>query len=446
MQPRCSWTGVVQLRRWAIRLGAAVALLVAGLAATSPARAAMEYQYTLRSTGRFEFYHPYAVTADSVGNAYVVDTQHHRIVKFIAGTRDRIAFGKFGSGHGKLTYPEGLAVEEDMLEPRTLVFVADTGNSRIVVFDGDGKFVHSFGDLGAGAGQLDHPNSIATVPGVPGGGIYVSDARNNRVSVFTQKGHWLKSFDCSGCPGGSFHTPGGIGIREVDGAVEIYVTDVYGGRVNVLDGEGNWLRSFGTEGEAPGQLFVPGEIAVDSDGSAWVVESSNTKRVSKFDPDGVFRFSFSRGSVGFNQPHGVALDPTGSLYVVNSSESVVDVFKEKAPELKVLLSGDRQHWIDTSGAWFNLTYNGVEQTCLATGQATVVVDPTAPSPARFDIVGAPVTINNTVDSLVKMDMSATQVSLVQQAWNDGKRIQLQMAFRAKCQDDLRLRLKDRHYK
>nr|NCS16718.1 6-bladed beta-propeller [Microcystis aeruginosa G13-12]NCT52052.1 6-bladed beta-propeller [Microcystis aeruginosa G13-03] len=63
------------------------------------------------------------------------------------------------------------------------IYVADTNNSRVQVFDSGGAFQSTFGSFGSGNGAFDTPRGIAVGSG---GNIYVTDTGNNRVQVFSQ--------------------------------------------------------------------------------------------------------------------------------------------------------------------------------------------------------------------------------------------------------------------
>lgn len=86
------------------------------------------------------------------------------------------AFGKSGSEPGALSQPSAIAVASD----RT-VFVADTGNQRIQVFDAKGRFLTLFGSHGTGPGQFERPTDLDIAPD---GRIYVVDFGNDRIQVF----------------------------------------------------------------------------------------------------------------------------------------------------------------------------------------------------------------------------------------------------------------------
>jgi len=63
--------------------------------------------------------------------------------------------------------------ETFLYEPRSftlgddgLFYVADTGNHRIAVFDGEGELVHAFGREGQGPGELQRPSSVRVRDGI----------------------------------------------------------------------------------------------------------------------------------------------------------------------------------------------------------------------------------------------------------------------------------------
>jgi DNA-binding beta-propeller fold protein YncE len=120
-----------------------------------------------------------AVTAD--GTLYVADTWNLRVQVFepVAGTDDFVfvrewpIVGWFGQSVENKPY---LA-----LDNRGRLYVGDPEGYRIVVFDGNGQFVTTWGDFGA------TESTFTLVSGVgvgPDGTIYVSDAGNHRIMRF----------------------------------------------------------------------------------------------------------------------------------------------------------------------------------------------------------------------------------------------------------------------
>jgi DNA-binding beta-propeller fold protein YncE len=82
-----------------------------------------------------------------------------------------------GPGAGRVKTPRGIAVAGD-----GSIWIADTGNSRIEMFNNDGTFANELvGTLGSGNDQFNFPQGIRIGPG---GLLYVADAYNNRIQVF----------------------------------------------------------------------------------------------------------------------------------------------------------------------------------------------------------------------------------------------------------------------
>jgi DNA-binding beta-propeller fold protein YncE len=113
--------------------------------------------------------------------------------------------------------------------------------------------------------------------------------------------------------------------RGLDG--RLYLSEFRGGRVSVLNSNGDWLSYIGTRGLGQGQLVGPQHLAIDEDGYLYVVDYGN-RRISKFDPDGVFILSFGqRSSVfpGMLSPTGIAV-VDGRIYAADSSAKVIYMF------------------------------------------------------------------------------------------------------------------------
>lgn len=174
------------------------------------------------------------------------------------------------------------------------IYVADTQNNRIAVFDKDGRFVKEFGGFGiakplAGAartwdeGELNYPTDVATDRA---GNVYVADFYNDSVSMFDRDGKFVRRFPDPYAPvgkGGSGQEGGGIAVTAVTVAGnEVYATDQF--QIFVFSTEGELLRQFGKPGVGPGDFDHPGGLAVDSRGRVYVSDS-NLNRVQALTRD-----------------------------------------------------------------------------------------------------------------------------------------------------------------
>lgn len=73
-----------------------------------------------------------------------------------------------------------------------------------------------------------------------------------------------------------------------DGAGNTYISDGYiNSRVAKVDKEGNWIKSWGEPGSGPGQFFQPHSIATDAQGNVYVADRGNN-RIQVFDGDGKY--------------------------------------------------------------------------------------------------------------------------------------------------------------
>jgi hypothetical protein len=76
--------------------------------------------------------------------------------------------------------------------PNGDVYVADTGNDRVQVFDAEGTFLRWIGESGANIGQFNEPVGLAVGDA---GELYVADAWNARIQVFDAAGQFVRSWD-----------------------------------------------------------------------------------------------------------------------------------------------------------------------------------------------------------------------------------------------------------
>jgi DNA-binding beta-propeller fold protein YncE len=375
---------------------------------------------------------------------FVADTGAHRILKFANGKRK--AFGAPGSGHGQLSYPAGLAVQNGATG-KPWVYVADQGNGRIEVFDDDGHFVKTFGE-----GLLNNPIGIAAAPGSRT--LYVTEDPSHEISAFSPNGKFLNSFTCSDCPEGPIHRlGGGIAIRDTHASVWVFASDAYYdsyfGRVLVMDTSGAHQLTLGSD-SGPNQIKFPDGVAVDPlDDTTWVVDSGAYKLLH-LGPAGEVLVSYGgAGRDTLNQPHGIALDTTprdsgkpAMLYLVNTSAQRVHIYKEAPGKLYVDTADDRAYWTENQIAVFSVKYNGIEQTCTgSTAQAKITVDPTAPDPERFTLskwqYSGAITHDGSGAHL-QMPLTQHQTGAITRAWDAGKYIQINLDISPQCEDDSHL--------
>jgi hypothetical protein len=96
-----------------------------------------------------------------------------------------MSWGSNGDANGKINLPVGVAVGGN-----GHVYVGDTFNDRIQVFNATGGFVRKWGSQGSGNGQFQGPLGVA-VSGT--GDVYVADQGNHRIQQFTATGGFIRT-------------------------------------------------------------------------------------------------------------------------------------------------------------------------------------------------------------------------------------------------------------
>lgn len=154
---------------------------------------------------------------------FVVDTSDHRVNVFDRDGRLESSFGGRGTEEGKFNYPAFI-----WRTAQGQVYVTDSLNFRVQSFDEHGRFIAKFGRLGDGTGDLARQKGVASDCY---GHIYIVDAMFHAVQIFDPSGSFLLSLGALGRDRGEFWLPTGIFIGEDD---FIYVADSYNQRVQVL--------------------------------------------------------------------------------------------------------------------------------------------------------------------------------------------------------------------
>ena len=221
----------------------------------------------LRSIGKAgQFAMAHGIRFDNDGNLWTTDSANHTVQKFSPDGTLLQTLGvrnKPGNDQTHFNRPTDIA-----FAPNGDFFVADGyGNSRVVKFDKDGRFLLTWGTKGRGDGEFNLPHAIRIDSK---GNVYVGDRENNRVQVFDVNGKFIRKIE-GFAPYGLFITTEDI----------LLVADGRANRILKMTIDGKLLASWGEKGKGPGQFEMPHGIAVGVDGAVYVTEI-NGKRVQKY--------------------------------------------------------------------------------------------------------------------------------------------------------------------
>ena len=143
-------------------------------------------------TGNQQLKYPYGVTVDhNTGNIYVADTLNHYVKVFNNTAKYLLKFGD-GKGEGKMSSPKGLLIRGNT------VFVSH--NHCILVYQLDGKFVSSIGSKGSGELRFNYPWGLSTDE--YNNDIYICDYNDNRIQIISENLQFKSQFgkDTLHCP------------------------------------------------------------------------------------------------------------------------------------------------------------------------------------------------------------------------------------------------------
>ena len=267
---------------------------------------------------------PTSLGIGSTGSVYVAASVSS-VIKLAPNGDYSMRWGTQGAGPGQFSGPGPFAFDQ-----AGNVYVADSYNDRIEKFDSSANFLTAWGSYGTGPGQFDYPEGLAVDSS---GQVYVADSFNSRIEVFTSSGAFLRSFGSIGTNDGQFWFSG---VTTIDSSNNVYVVDFPGGsydnfRVQKFDASGAFLTQWASKGPNPNPSagLQVGGIATDPANNVYVVDGANNN-VQKFTRDGIFVGlwgSYGTGPGQFNDPMGIAIDPTGNyVYVADYYNARINVF------------------------------------------------------------------------------------------------------------------------
>jgi uncharacterized protein (TIGR03663 family) len=223
---------------------------------------------------------PWGVAVDQAGHIYVADTWNGRIQVFDANGNFLRKWGYFNTTNGELGDanalfgPRGLAIDLD-----GNLLVADTGNKRIIRFSPDGALIQQVGGGGVIGGRFEEPTGLAVSP--LDGSVYVADTWNRRIQKLGPDLVFLAEYAVPSWDNRDIYMKPYLAVATNG---ELYVTDPQYFRVFVYSADGELRANFGDFGTDANRFGLPTGIAIDQANNAILIVDANNNRVMSFPP------------------------------------------------------------------------------------------------------------------------------------------------------------------
>ncbi len=285
-------------------------------------------------TDNLHYNKPAGLAVAPDGSLYLTEVRGHRLIKLNAQGTPLWMVGVAGvsvdsTDNAHLNYPSDVA-----LAPTGLVYVADSGNNRVQIFNPSGLY---YGTLGVGNGtgdyQFSYPRGVFVASD---GSIYVADSNNHRVQIYNSSRVYVATIGVTGVSGSDnthLNSPSDV---AVDGRGMIYVSESGNYRVQVFNAARQYVRTIGVTGAGGndfGRLNGPGNLAVDVSNNVYI-SSPWSHWVDVYDLNGGFLTrwgSFGSGTGNLDDPLGVAVDSAGTLYIADQNNQRIQKLARGVP-------------------------------------------------------------------------------------------------------------------
>jgi uncharacterized protein (TIGR03663 family) len=278
------------------------------------------------------------------GNRYLLDTGNNRVVILDAAGNFVRSFGTtcflndqtrqgcvvprgngLELGDGQFREPWGIAVADD-----GTIFVADTWNGRIQVFDSQGNFLRKWGAFNIIGEDNRDPYALFGPRGLAiaeNGDLLVADTGNKRIIRYTPMGDYVSQVGGGGLILGRFEEPVDVAVHPITG--DVYVADVWNQRIQLLSPDLQPLDEWPVPSWQSREIFDKAYVAVDANGTVYASDPQFAQ-VFVYSPEGEILASFGKYGTDVNRfakPNGLAFDPiTNQLLVADADNNRVMAF------------------------------------------------------------------------------------------------------------------------
>ena len=211
-----------------------------------------------------------SIAASDEGRLYVSSVQKKE-VRVFERNGDTVPKGALG-GNGdifagdELLTPIGLDYHQDHL------YVTDVGDHSVKIFNLRGELVKKFGGAGSAAGKFSYPNGVTVAPD---GKIFVADSNNARVQIFDRDCRYLETLPQPAAEKDRMLHPRSVAIDKLG---RTHVLDTLRGLVHIYSADHEYLFNYGQDEAAGARLRFPNSISIDeATGLIFIADRRNNR-------------------------------------------------------------------------------------------------------------------------------------------------------------------------
>jgi peptidylamidoglycolate lyase len=228
----------------------------------------------INSWGAGLFIMPHGLTVDDQNNVWVTDVGLHQVFKFSIDGKLLMKLGeaKVSDSDAKhFNQPTDVAVSDD-----GSFYVSDGyGNSRIIKFSAEGKYLFEWGRKGKSKGEFDIPHAITIDVSK---NVLVADRENNRIQVFDAQGKYLREYNSD-----NYANITSVYTDRTDNKL-FFIDDLSflklihrGSDIFSMDSTGLIQSRFGRSGSYDGPVCWFHDIVVDNEQNIYVGDIKNNQ-------------------------------------------------------------------------------------------------------------------------------------------------------------------------
>ncbi|HEM48707.1 MAG TPA: hypothetical protein ENO27_00720 [Caldithrix sp.] len=227
-----------------------------------------------------------------------------------------------GDSSGQFNAPQAIAVSQNKI-----VYIVDTGNNRIQLFDLTGVFIKSIGGFGFTSDKFDRPIDIWVQSLI---NIYVADYNNKRIQRYDGNMNYLSTLTSNDSRDAQFQFYETLSCA-VNSQQDLFVLDAGDNKIIKFNRNGQTERSFGDYESGDGQLIQPIQIDIVSQ-KYLIISDINHKAIMVYDFFGNFLRKIT--SERWLAPSGLSVTDRGDILVADSMAKKIFIISADFSSIK----------------------------------------------------------------------------------------------------------------